>query len=41
MSIQEEENTKVSKTWTKIYGLVIGVLVIVIFLLYFFTHHYQ
>jgi hypothetical protein len=37
----EPQNTNVSKTWAKIYALVLGVLVMVIFLLYFFTRHFQ
>ncbi len=41
MESQDKQNTNVSKTWGKIYALVIGVLVLVIFLLYFFTQHYQ
>jgi hypothetical protein len=41
MVVQDDKNTKPYKTWTKIYLLVIGVLLLIIFLLYFFTQHYS
>lgn len=38
---EEHHNTKVDTTWAKIYALVLGVLVVIIFLLYVFTQHFQ
>lgn len=39
--MQEMESTNETKTWTKIYIWVMGVLLVIIFLLFLFTKHFQ
>jgi hypothetical protein len=41
MKNQEEEKSPILKSWRNVYALVIGVLIIVIISLYFFTEHYK
>ncbi len=36
-----QENPPILKTWNNLYALVIGVLVVVIVLLYFFTKYFE
>jgi cell division protein FtsN len=37
----QEEKSPILKNWRNVYALVIGVLVLIIVLLYFFTAHYK
>jgi hypothetical protein len=41
MNHQEEEKSPILKSWRNVYALVIGVLIVVIISLYFFTQHYK
>lgn len=41
MENQEEEKSPILKSWRNVYALVIGVLIVVIISLYFFTQHYK
>ena len=41
MKNQEEEKSPILKSWRNVYALVIGVLIVVIISLYFFTKHYK
>jgi len=38
---EQEEKSPILKSWRNVYALVIGVLVAVIILLYFFTQNYK
>ena len=38
---EQEEKPPILKTWTNVYVLVIGSLVLIIFLLYLFTQSYK
>lgn len=41
MNKQEEEKSPILKSWRNVYALVIGILIVVIISLYFFTQHYK
>lgn len=41
MHTPEEEKPPILKSWRNVYALVIGVLVMIIIALYFFTQHFQ
>lgn len=38
---QEEEKPPILRTWRNVYALVIGVLVLLMVLFYFFTKHFE
>ncbi|MES2567201.1 MAG: hypothetical protein V4565_10065 [Bacteroidota bacterium] len=41
MKTEEEEKSPILGSWTNVYALVIGVLVVVIISLYIFTQHFK